>query len=124
MRPGASLKDFVNAQSLLEPTDALDDSGVPADAVSLMTLHSAKGTEFRAVLIVGMEDGTLPWFRSLQDAEALEEERRLFYVGMTRARDRLYLIASNRRAGRDLKPSRFLREIPSNLVRRWSPRGS
>ncbi|MDE0020858.1 MAG: UvrD-helicase domain-containing protein [Candidatus Poribacteria bacterium] len=123
MRPGASLKDFVNAQSLLEPLDNMDDADEPSDAVSLMTLHTAKGTEFRAVLIVGLEDGTLPWFRSIQRPEALDEERRLLYVGMTRAQERLYLIAARRRGGRDMKPSRFLREIPSNLMRRWSPKG-
>lgn len=116
----SSLRDFLNHRSLAEPTDDLDPNN---DAVTLMTLHSAKGTEFRAVFVTTMEEGILPSFRALSDETFLAEERRLCYVGMTRAKERLYLVFVARRNGRDWEPSRFLAEIPSNLMRRWSPSG-
>jgi len=92
-----------------------------------MTLHSAKGLEFREVFIVGLEEGILPHTRSLDDAEgtgtdALAEERRLFYVGVTRARERLSLswCVTRRRAGsvQDVLPSRYLAEIPEEVCER------
>lgn len=91
-----------------------------ANAVSLMTLHNAKGLEFAVVMIPGLEEGLLPHESSYDDDEELEEERRLFYVGMTRAKDELYLYAADtrRRAGiLDVRAgSRFISEIaPSNL---------
>ncbi|HSF39857.1 MAG TPA: UvrD-helicase domain-containing protein [Thermoanaerobaculia bacterium] len=88
--------------------------------VSLMTLHSAKGLEFKAVVVAGLEDGLLPHFNSQGAREDVEEERRLLYVGMTRARERLYLSCCRRRriAGRyqDQSESPFLQELPDHLV--------
>ncbi|MGH8283016.1 MAG: DNA helicase II, partial [Gammaproteobacteria bacterium] len=96
------------------------------DCVQLMTLHSAKGLEFPLVFICGLEDGLFPHERSSNDLESLEEERRLCYVGMTRAMQELYLsYAETRRLhGTDTYgvPSRFLREIPSQLVEEIRPR--
>ena len=90
------------------------------DSVQLMTLHAAKGLEFPAVFLCGMEEGLFPHQRSLENHAQLEEERRLCYVGMTRAKQRLYLTnAESRRLHRQDSyptPSRFLREIPSELV--------
>ena len=87
------------------------------DCVQLMTLHSAKGLEFKLVFLVGMEEGIFPSQQSVEDAGRLEEERRLCYVGMTRAMQQLYLTyaESRRLYGRETypRPSRFLREIPS-----------
>jgi DNA helicase II / ATP-dependent DNA helicase PcrA len=85
-----------------------------------MTLHNAKGLEFEVVFIVGMEDGVFPHFRSMTDAGELEEERRLAYVGITRARRRLYLTHAWSRslfgASSYNPPSRFLSEVPSGLI--------
>ncbi|MHB8404957.1 MAG: DNA helicase II [Gammaproteobacteria bacterium] len=96
------------------------------DCVQLMTLHSAKGLEFPLVFICGLEDGLFPHERSSEDPEGLEEERRLCYVGMTRAKQELYLsyAESRRLHGMDKYgvPSRFLREIPPELVQEIRPR--
>jgi ATP-dependent DNA helicase UvrD/PcrA len=96
------------------------------DCVQLMTLHSAKGLEFPLVFICGLEDGLFPHERSSEDLEGLEEERRLCYVGMTRAKQELYLsyAESRRLHGMDNYgvPSRFLREIPAELVQEVRPR--
>jgi len=90
--------------------------------VTLMTLHNAKGLEYPVVFIVGMEEGVFPHIRSLGDADQLEEERRLCYVGITRARERLYLLNAWSRSlwgGLNYNPaSRFLSEIPGELVSR------
>ncbi|MGA2489663.1 MAG: 3'-5' exonuclease, partial [Anaerolineales bacterium] len=84
------------------------------------TLHAAKGLEFSAVFIIGLDDGILPHSRSFDDPEAMEEERRLFYVGITRAEDRLYLLRALRRGGRGYSeetiPSRYLDDIPPELL--------
>ena len=111
-----ALTSFLDYVSLVSDTDQLEtDAGV-----SLMTFHSAKGLEFPVVFLGGLEDGLLPHFNS-ETPEELEEERRLLYVGMTRARERLLLTTCSRRrvAGRyqDQEPSFFLDEIPDNLLR-------
>jgi DNA helicase-2/ATP-dependent DNA helicase PcrA len=91
-----------------------------ANVPTLLTLHAAKGLEFPVVFIVGLNDGTLPHVRSFDDPEAMQEERRLFYVGITRAKDLLYLtVPLNRSAYGYMEPteeSRFLIDIPSNLL--------
>ncbi len=90
------------------------------NSVTLMTLHAAKGLEFKVVFIVGLEEGILPHSRSLGDIQQLEEERRLLYVGITRAKEKVYLLYSRvRNFGESLQansPSRFLREIPEHLL--------
>jgi len=97
--------------------DELDER---IDSVTLITLHQAKGLEFPVVFIVGMEDGILPHFRSFDDPEQMEEERRLCYVGITRAKQKVYLIRAFRRSlmGSSMvsKPSRFLEDIPQQLI--------
>jgi DNA helicase-2/ATP-dependent DNA helicase PcrA len=91
-----------------------------ADAVTLITLHAAKGLEFPVVFIAGLEEGLFPHSRALDDERQLEEERRLAYVGITRAKRRLYLSHAWRRAtwgmGQAAVPSRFLLEIPAELM--------
>ncbi len=110
------LTSFLDHVALVTDLDSLQEER----GVSLMTLHSAKGLEFRAVIVAGLEDGLLPHFNSQGGRDDLEEERRLLYVGMTRARERLYLTCCRRRriAGRyqDQMESPFLRELPDNLL--------
>ena len=117
------LTDFLENVALVSDVDGLqggDDSEIDADAITLITLHQAKGLEYDAVFLVGLEDGMLPHSRSLEDPAQLEEERRLLYVGMTRARRRLYMFrAFQRRFHGQSGPqtaSRFLLEIPESLV--------
>jgi len=115
--PDGILADFLEQVSLASEQDELDqESGV----VTLMTMHNAKGLEFDVVFMVGMEDGVFPHYRSMTDAAELEEERRLAYVGITRARRRLYLTHAWSRSlfgGSNYNPpSRFLNEIPAHLV--------
>ena len=116
------ISGFLDYQKLINSADETD---AETDKITLMTLHAAKGTEFRVVIVTGMEEGTFPIKRKDQSLEEIEEERRLFYVGMTRAKERLYLTSVLRRRG-DLEraPSMFTREIPSNLINRWSARRS
>jgi DNA helicase-2/ATP-dependent DNA helicase PcrA len=113
----ARVQAFLEAISLV--TD-LDEADGDQSQVTLMTLHSAKGLEYPVVFLVGMEDGVFPHFRSLGDPDELEEERRLCYVGITRARERLYLCHAWSRmlfGSTDYRaPSRFLDEIPSTLT--------
>jgi DNA helicase-2/ATP-dependent DNA helicase PcrA len=113
-----SLAGFLDRAALLSETDRLRDD-VP---VLLMTLHAAKGLEFESVFLVGLEEGLLPHSRSLTREEALEEERRLCYVGMTRAMERLHLSWARSRQvfgqRRVTEPSRFLAEIPEDGLRR------
>jgi DNA helicase-2/ATP-dependent DNA helicase PcrA len=94
----------------------------------MMTLHSAKGLEFPVVFIAGLEEGLFPHSRSSEDQAELEEERRLCYVGMTRARRKLYLGSANRRRWygeyRPSSPSRFIEEVPEELLERVEPAGS
>ncbi len=114
------LINFLDYQKLLTNIDELDDK---SEQLTLMTLHAAKGTEFPVVIIIGMEEGSFPmWRQNITEAE-LEEERRLFYVGMTRAQTQLYLSSVVYRFGdRDRASSMFVREVPSNYVVNWSPR--
>ena len=117
---GQSLIDFLHYQKLLTNVDELDDT---TEQLTLMTLHAAKGTEFPVVFIIGMEEGSFPMWRQNITEEDLEEERRLFYVGMTRAQSQLYLSSVTYRFGdRDRASSMFVREIPSDYVVKWSPR--
>ncbi|MCL5421538.1 MAG: DUF3553 domain-containing protein [Nitrospirae bacterium] len=108
----ADIKDFVDKVSLLTN---LDDSSKDK-SVSLMTLHSAKGLEFPVVFIIGLEEGVLPYFKALDNQDEIHEERRLFYVGMTRAKDLLWLTGASKRKlyakSQDQEPSRFLSDIP------------
>ncbi|MDE0013494.1 MAG: DNA helicase PcrA [Candidatus Poribacteria bacterium] len=114
-----SLSDYLENVALTADIDAMETDST--DMVTLMTLHSAKGLEFPFVFIVGMEEGYLPHQRSLDTQAELEEERRLCYVGITRAMEQLYLShASSRRTFREREyrtPSRFISEIPEHLIR-------
>lgn len=114
------LASFLEEMLLMEPADNLD---VKADKVNLMTIHTAKGLEFDTVFITGVEDGLVPLKLKKEETD-IEEERRLFYVGITRAKERLYLIntRSRRLWGRtvDAAASPFLKEIPEELVKRIS----
>jgi DNA helicase-2/ATP-dependent DNA helicase PcrA len=112
------------AHAALEAGEGQGEAG--ADCVQLMTLHSAKGLEFPVVFLVGLEDGLFPSQRSMEDASRLEEERRLAYVGITRARERLVLCyaESRRQYGSETlsRPSRFLDELPAHLLTEVRPR--
>ena len=119
----SQLTDFLENVALVSDVDGLqggDDSEIDADAITLITLHQAKGLEYDAVFLVGLEDGMLPHSRSLEDPAQLEEERRLLYVGMTRARKRLYMFRAFQRRfhgqSGSQTASRFLLEIPESLV--------
>jgi DNA helicase II / ATP-dependent DNA helicase PcrA len=116
--PQGSLSDFLESVSLVGEQDEYDEE---AGSVTLMTLHNAKGLEFPVVFIIGLEDGIFPHYRSMGDQAELEEERRLMYVGVTRARQRLYLTHAWSRTlfgtSSFNPPSRFLGEIPSELIR-------
>jgi len=117
LRPIDGLAAFLEGATLVSDIDGLEDT---TGAVTLITLHQAKGLEFPVVFIVGMEDGILPHFRSFDDQTQMEEERRLCYVGVTRAEQRIYLVYAFRRSLRGMhtvnKPSRFLEDIPQHLV--------
>ena len=114
------LTDFLDYQKLINSVDEVETE---SDKITLMTLHAAKGQEFSVVFIMGLEQGTFPLQFSNETLERIEEERRLFYVGITRARERLYLTSvTNRQADYARSSSMFLREIPSNLIEHW-PRG-
>ena len=117
VEPGTALSTFLEEVALVADTDELDKVG---EAVTLQTLHTAKGLEFDTVFIAGMEEGLCPHSRSLDDPNAMEEERRLCYVGLTRARKRLYLLRTFRRtlygSSEVRDPSRFLLDIPPNLI--------
>jgi DNA helicase II / ATP-dependent DNA helicase PcrA len=114
-----SLVSFLTDLALIADIDSVNDDEERSDAVVLMTMHSAKGLEFPTVFIVGMEEGVFPHSRAFQDNEELEEERRLAYVGITRAEKQLFLTCARVRTlfGRTTanQPSRFLDEIPEEL---------
>src|SRR5215210_515860 len=113
----ASVAEFLETVSLVADADQIPDD---SSSVVLMTLHTAKGLEFPAVFLVGLEDGVFPHLRSLGEPDELEEERRLCYVGITRARERLYLTHAWSRSlfgsTQYNQPSRFLKEIPEQLT--------
>ena len=113
---GTTVAEYLDTVALASSEDAVDGKG----ALTLSTLHAAKGLEFPAVFIVGLEEGYLPHGQSAEDPEELEEERRLLYVGMTRAKDELTLTLAGRRLvyGRVQMrtPSRFLDEIPAEIL--------
>jgi len=115
--PDGRLRGFLERVSLTSDQDAVDES---AGAVLLMTLHAAKGLEFPTVFIIGVEHGTLPHERTLHDGDWLEEERRLFFVGITRAQRNLFLSHVRRRSLRGRyaarSPSPFLYELPADAV--------
>ena len=121
--PEPSLGGFVDRLSLL--SDADEEQGSQNARVWLMTLHSAKGLEFPTVILAGLEEGLFPHSRSADDEEELEEERRLCYVGMTRARARLVLTGAARRRifgeYQSSEPSRFIDEVPPELLERIAP---
>ena len=120
-----TLDEFLQDVALISDQDTMTES---VNAPTMLTLHAAKGLEFGAVFIVGLDDGLLPHSRSFDEPEEMEEERRLFYVGITRAKDRLYLVRSVQRGGpfdrlragsgyaEETYPSRFLDDIPPNLL--------
>jgi DNA helicase-2/ATP-dependent DNA helicase PcrA len=112
-----TLTDFLETVALISDQDTLSEG---KNAPTLLTLHAAKGLEFGVVFIIGLDDGILPHSRSFDDPEAMEEERRLFYVGITRTEDRLYLVRALRRGGRgyseETLPSRYLDDIPAELL--------
>jgi DNA helicase II / ATP-dependent DNA helicase PcrA len=114
-----SLGGFLESVALVADVDTLDD-GAPGEAVTLMTLHSAKGLEFPVVFLVGLEEGVFPHSRSLTSDKEIEEERRLCYVGMTRAMEELHLVHAHRRSvyGQPSfnRPSRFLECVPPEIV--------
>jgi DNA helicase-2/ATP-dependent DNA helicase PcrA len=118
--PEASLGGFVDRLSLLSEAD--EESGTREAKVWMMTMHAAKGLEFPMVIIAGLEEGLFPHSRSSEDEEELEEERRLCYVGMTRAQSQLVLTSAARRRVfgeyQSTEPSRFLDEIPGELIER------
>jgi len=120
--PTEGLPVFLEQVALIQATDSLESA---SDSVKCLTAHSAKGLEFPVVFVVGLEDGLFPHSRASQDANGLEEERRLAYVSITRAKDRLYLSAAHHRSSAMWKtrgalggahPSRFLSEIPPQLI--------
>ncbi len=117
LAPDASLPTFLEEAALMTDTDDYDEK---VDAATLITLHAAKGLEFPVVFIVGLEEGLLPHIRSFDEPSQMEEERRLAYVGITRAKERLYLVRAFRRHHMGMAThnpsSRFLKDIPQELV--------
>ena len=115
----ASLSAFLDYQALLDSTDTF--AHVHSDEqITLMTLHNAKGTEFPVVIIIGVEQENLPLWRALGEPEQVAEERRVLYVGITRARESVYLFSvRDRNDGFSRNPSRFAFEIPSEYIRRF-----
>ncbi|MFQ5942502.1 MAG: ATP-dependent helicase [Anaerolineales bacterium] len=111
------LVEFLQQVALVSDQDTLTES---QNAPTLLTLHAAKGLEFPIVFIVGLDEGELPHYRSQDDPEAMAEERRLFYVGLTRAQDRVILLRAFRRRARGVSsmtdPSRFLNDLPTDML--------
>ena len=120
-----ALAQFLEQVALVADVDALGEAG---SAPALLTLHTAKGLEFKVVFMIGMEENIFPHSRSFSDAEQMEEERRLAYVGITRAKDKLYLTRAFRRSNYGYEeatiPSRFLKDIPGELLEESHTRSS
>jgi DNA helicase II / ATP-dependent DNA helicase PcrA len=120
----AQLPTFLEEVALVSDVDQVQ---AERDTITCITLHQAKGLEYPVVFLVGLEEGLLPHSRSVDDRDALDEERRLFYVGATRAKERLYLLYAFRRTvfGRagTSQPSRFLADIPKDMVKQAAKRG-
>ncbi|MDQ3414868.1 MAG: ATP-binding domain-containing protein, partial [Verrucomicrobiota bacterium] len=123
------IHEFLSQLALISNVDAESAATQASDteAVNLSTVHQAKGLEFYAVFVIWLTDGMFPSTRSLDTREAIEEERRLFYVAVTRARDELYLTYPHMRLNAGYgdmfqRPSRFLKEIPTTLVEDWNVR--
>ncbi len=120
----AQLATYLEEIALVAATDDLTNE---QDAVTLITMHQAKGLEYPVVFVVGLEEGIMPHSRSLEDREQLEEERRLLYVAATRAEKRLYLMHAFKRTmfGRSnmASPSRFIQDIPPELLKKARERG-
>ena len=118
------LGEFLQQVALVSDLDAMEDE---TNNITMMTLHSAKGLEFPTVFIAGMDEGIFPSQRTLQVPSEVEEERRLMYVGVTRAEEKLYLISAKRRQTwgeyRYYNPSRFMQEIPQNLIESFESEG-
>jgi DNA helicase-2/ATP-dependent DNA helicase PcrA len=123
-----SLETFLAELALLTNVEAEQDRAASDDAeqLNLSTIHQAKGLEFKVVFVIMLCDGLFPSSRSLDSIESEEEERRLFYVAITRAKDELYLsypmirtVAASSAADMMQQPSRFLAEIPDELVNEW-----
>jgi len=112
-----TLSEFLENIALVSDQDTIETS---ANVPTLLTLHAAKGLEYPVVFIAGLNEGTLPHSRSFDDLEAMQEERRLLYVGITRAKDRLYLVYAQNRSAfgypDPVEPSRFLDDIPDELL--------
>jgi DNA helicase-2/ATP-dependent DNA helicase PcrA len=117
-----SLVAFLTDLALVADIDSMDEDGEKADSIALMTLHSAKGLEFPVVFLIGLEEGVFPHSRSLMEEAEMEEERRLAYVGITRAEQKLFLTNAQMRTlfGRTSmnQASRFINEIPEDLLER------
>ena len=118
------LGEFLQQVALVSDLDAMEDE---TNNITMMTLHSAKGLEFPTVFIAGMDEGIFPSQRTLQVPSEVEEERRLMYVGITRAEEKLYLISANRRQTwgeyKYYNPSRFMQEIPQDLIESFESEG-
>lgn len=123
--PDATLAGFLETTALVADSDQLPGEGEDHGTVTLMTLHTAKGLEYPVVFLPGMEQGTFPHSRSIEDEKELSEERRLAYVGITRAQRKLYVTRAAVRSqwgqASEMMPSQFLDEIPDNLMR-WERR--
>ena len=111
---GKDIQEFIDKVSLMTSTD----ESAEGDHISLMTLHNAKGLEFPVVFVTGLEEGILPYFKAVDNDDEIAEERRLFYVGMTRAKDLLLLTGARKRRlysrVQEQEPSRFLKDLPKN----------
>lgn len=118
---GKDIRDFIDTASLYSPVDEST-----SNAVFLMTLHCAKGLEFPVVFIAGVEEGLIPYFHAIKKQEELEEERRLFYVGITRAKEMLFITRAKKRrfytTFKELKQSRFLEDIPAGCYHCYEKR--